>query len=796
MKQKNNSPQLSQEQKHSIDNYSKQIVTLKDTVMAIRKMPGMYSAGLGNTGFLSLIREIFQNCIDQVLDPNSPANMTSLYYNMNTLEVIASDNGMGFPFNDMIRMATSQHTSKNYVKEKGQYSSGLHGSGLKVVNALSTSCIIESYHYSGKAKRLELEEGYVKREPYDIPNKGSAQGSTVKFIPSTEILGELSLDWLEVYTLIKRIVSLTPLGTRVEFVAIDTNGVEHRESIVNADGIITELIETVRNPMCKPIIISEDNGEMKIDLAFVYDGGENGPDMNEKVTSFCNMCPTQVGPHISGTVDGICKWFTTYMNQIYLSSQNGTNKRKQKLSVIASDIKVGLNIMLSGACLEPVFNGQAKEILTNKEMGLFCKDVISRALDQWSKNNPSDLSKLARYFKDIAELRMKEEGEKEKIVKKYQANTLTGYPRNYTRPTQVKDEIIIVEGDSAGGTAKEARDPKCQGIFKIRGKIKSAFKHNYKEFMSNAEVQGIINVVLDRKEYKRNFDPYEDVPWNKIIFMADADIDGAHISTLLLRFFLLYMPQLLEAGKVYKAIPPLYGIEKDGKVARYITDPVEFAKFSNKAFSKSNTLEHVDARNGKLTTKDIILFLMNNEDYIYELTTNADNYAVNPRLLEMALFQYYNKTAYPALRKELRSEFRFMDTIKENNTLVYEGIIGDSNTLFVNDKLIKDCRKVLDIIGKNDYLYYNMNGEISSIYQIMTKFSKSVPSNIKRYKGLGEMDGDQLAVSTLLPNSDRMLVRYTLEDAKREIEIVREYESDKSKLFPLIGTVKREDLLD
>lgn len=792
MKQKNN--QLSDDYKNSIDNYGKQIVTLKDTVTAIRKMPGMYSAGVGNIGFLSLIREIFQNGIDQVIDEDSPADMVSLYYNMMTLEVVVTDNGMGFPFDDMVRMATVQHTSKNYKKKKGQYSSGLHGSGLKVTNALSSSCIIESYHYSGKAKRLELVEGYVKKEPYDIKNKECRQGSTVRFIPSIEILGPLSLDWVIVYTLIKQIVSLTPLGTRAEFIAVDTNGVEHRESIVNKDGIITQLIETVKNPMCKPILISEDNGEMKIDLAFVYDGGDGNINPNENITSFCNMCPTQVGPHISGTIDGICRWFSNYMNKIYLATGVQT-KRKTKLSVVASDIKAGLNVMISAACLEPIFNGQAKEILTNEEMGPFSRNVVMQALDTWSKNNPSDLSKMARYFKDIAELRIKEEGEKEKIVKKYQANSLTGYPAKYTRPTKEKDEIIIVEGDSAGGTAKMARNPRCQGIFKIRGKIKSAFKHPYKEFMSNAEVQGIISIVLDRKEYKRNFDPYKDVPWKKIIFMADADIDGAHISTLLLRFFLLYMPQLLEAGKVYKAIPPLYGIEKDGKVVQYITDPMEFAKFSNNAFSKNNTLENIDGKT-KLRLNDIIVFLMNNEDYIYELTSTADNYAVDPRLLELALFQYYNKTSHPAMRKELRKEFRFMDISKENNTLVYEGTIGTCNTLFLNDKLISDCKKILAIIDKNDSLYYNMNGQISSIYQIMTKFKNSVPSNIKRYKGLGEMNADQLAVSTLRPDSNRMLVQYTLEDAKRDIEIVRQYESDKSKLFKFIGTVKREDLLD
>ena len=135
-------------------------------------------------------------------------------------------------------MVTKNHTSKNYNKQKGQYSSGLHGSGLKVVNALSDKCTIDSYHYSGKAKRFELENGYVKKAPYNIPNKSCKQGSRVYFVPSTDILGDLNLDWRDVYKLISRILSLTPIGSVVDFVGVDKKGVEHKEHIVNKDGII------------------------------------------------------------------------------------------------------------------------------------------------------------------------------------------------------------------------------------------------------------------------------------------------------------------------------------------------------------------------------------------------------------------------------------------------------------------------------------------------------------------------------------------------------------------------------
>ncbi len=786
-----NIEQIDDKFKEQVDSYKNKIVTLKDFVTAVRKMPGMYCAGKGNKGFLSLIREIYQNSIDQIINPDIPANHVDLYYNEITNEVMVSDNGLGFPFDDMVRIATAHHTSKNYTKQKGEYSSGLHGSGLKVVVALSTECIIESYHYSGKAKRLELSEGYVVKEPYDIPNKECRQGSVVKFIPSTEVLGELTLEWQSVYKLVKRILSLTPIGSEVNFKAIDINGVEHNEFIVNKDGFITELINNVKYPMCKPIIISEDTGEMRLDIAFTYDtGGDRGPDVDEKITAFCNMCPTIDGPHIKGAIDGICRWFLLYMNNIYLNGQ----KSKNKLKIINQDIKSGLNVMISAFCLEPIFVGQAKEVLSNVEMEPFCKDVIMRGLDNWSKSNPSDLQKLAKFFKDIAEVRMKAEGEKVKIVKKYQANALTGLPSNFARPTKRNVEFVIVEGDSAGGSAKDGRNNEIQGVFKIRGKIKSAFQCSYKEFMSNTEVQGIIHVILGGKEYTRKFDPYKDVEWEKIIFMADADVDGAHINALLLRFFVLYMPQLIEAGKVYRAVPPLYSIKAGGKT-HYFTDQIDFVRYVQKFFSQAASLSYIDSKQA-LSNKDITVLLMRNEEYVYEIERISKTYAVDPKLLEMALFQYYNKTAFPALRKELKKEFRFMDVNKENNTIIYEGIIGKSNILFMNDRLVNDCKRVLNIIKHNTSLFYNMNGEVSSIYDIMKKFENSIPNSIQRYKGLGEMNADQIADSTLLPTSDRTLIRYTLEDAKEELEAIREYESDLSKLFPLVGNVKRADLLD
>ena len=785
--------ELTKEQLAAIDNYSNDIQTLKDTVTAIRQLPGMYCSGRGNIGFRSLGREIYQNSIDQVVDPTSPADTIYFYYNELTLEVIVADNGKGFPFNDMVRIVTAQHTSKNYTKKKGEYSRGLHGSGLKVVNALSTKCSVISYKYDGTAKQLDLEEGYVVGNgPYDIPNKSKKQGSVVKFIPSTEVLGDINLGWKSFYTLIKDILSLTPLGSKVLFEAVDSNNVKHTETIINKDGIITKLISTVNNPLCKPIVIGYDNGEYKIDVAFCYDmNTEDTISDTEYVTAFCNMCPTIAGEHITGTIDGITRWFTNYMNNIYLASQ----KSKDKLKVIGNDIKSGLNVMISGFCLEVTFVGQAKEQLSVPEMGPFAKSTVMKGLDEWSKANPQDLQKLCKFFKDMAEIRLKQEGAKTKIVSKYQKNPINNLPRKYKKPiNKTGIELIIVEGDSALGSAETDRNPYTQGLFPIRGKIINAFKCSKQAFFSNEEVQGITQIIFGQ-EYRKGL-TVEDAKVEKIIFMADADIDGAHISALLLRMFVMYFPFLIEAGMVYKAIPPLYSI-KEGKKRRYFTENIDYIKYNQKIFLDNNVL--TDLSKNPINSKDITKFFLVNADYIYNLEKVANTYCVDPYLLEIVLLHYIsnkNNIKIDKLRKEIKSVYRFMDVFNKNGIIVVQGTIDASNTIIMHEKFLNDCREVFKIINDNDSLYYMLNGKKASLYTIMKAYKATTPSNRQRYKGLGEMNDGELGESTLRPDGDRTLVRYTLEDAKEAINVIREYETDTKKILTHVGSVSRDDLAD
>ena len=788
---------LTKEQMEAIDNYGSRIKTLKDFITSVRTRPTMYLGSLFNKGLLNAMREVFQNDCDSILDPLSPADWCSFYYDERTKEVITEDNGTGIPASDIIRVLTSQHTSKNYEKKPGEYSSGYNGVGAKIVNALSSTYIVESYKYDGTAYRMEFSNGYpATKEPKSIPNKEKKQGFKTYFIMDESIMGEMNLEWRAPYHLIKHIISLMPLGTRCSFTAIDINGKIHTEEIVNKDGIITDLIMKVKHPLIKPIVIPVvDDGYHKLECALCFDAGDDTPTPEPSITSFCNMCPTitEGSTHVEGVLDGICRWFMSYMNNIYLINQ----KSKDKLKIISNDIKNGLNIMISAAVLEPLFNDQAKTVLGNPDMALFCKDVVMKGLDTWSKTNPQDLVKLCKFFKDMGELRVKQDKDKVKIVQKYSSSVATGgLPKKYVRPLGKEHiELIIVEGDSAMGNVETGRNKYTQGVFPIRGKIINAFKCSKNTFFNNEEVQALNKIILGT-EYKRNF-KIEDCKVEKVIFMSDADVDGAHISALLLRMFVMYYPQMIEAGMVYKAIPPLYSI-KVGNKFKYFTEQIDIVRYIQKSFLQKYQMTLPNSKE-PLSNKEVTLFFMKNSDYIYYLEKIANTYAVDPNLLELILYHYIsnkNKIVFDKLKKEVKSAYRFMDAYNEKGTIIVKGTIAKSNVVILNPKFFLDCHNILDIMRNNDSLYYNINGKRSTIYQVMCAYNSVSPSGIKRYKGLGEMSKDTLAESTLLSTGERTLIRYTMDDAKECLEAIREYESDTKKILKLVTDVSREDLMD
>lgn len=799
----------------NIKNYGEEITTLKDFITAVRKRPGMYIGSIGNKGLINLIREILQNGFDEVNKEKSPATGVGISFNEATQTTIVEDNGRGIPFGHIERIFSKQHTSSNYEKQPYEYSSGLNGVGAKVTNALSMKFIVESY-VLGEARRFEFDEGY----PWEygekvIPNKENKQGTKVIFKPSVKAMGETSITVEEVFALVNLILPLCKINTVVTFTGINSKGETFVEKLTNEDGILTYIIDNVKAPLVKPIHLFRDNGTIRGDILFTYDTNVDKENVYDpaKLFAFCNTCPTTMGTHIDGFYDGICYFFTNYMNKIYLAKgDSAVSKKKKKdksLTVKFDDVKYGLVAVISAAHLEPVFDGQSKEKLSNDDVYPFIKAMVMDEMAEWAKTNAADLNKICRYLKDIAEMRVKSDNERVNMTKKYNASALTGLPSNLVMPIgdwrKEPFEILIAEGESAGGAMRNDRINRIQGYLPIRGKILDAFKTPRSKFLSNPEVAGIIATILDGvKDYDMNQIgkkpiPVDQIKWRKIIIFTDADNDGDHIAALLLRMFVVYMPELIEAGTIYRLLPPLYGMKIPGKATgrytkcnmKYFRDRYDYMEFLQKAFSKSYSITTVD--DSKLSSAELSKLLMRNEEYVYEINPIAANHSIPARLLEAIII--LRNEPYEQFVEKIKKLYRFAEVTRENNTIIITGSIDKAiRTVFVNKILIKECKRIIDILETNDCYAYKMNDQLVGIYDIMSAFDKLNPTGIQRYKGLGEMNGPKLFDSTLNPEN-RTLIRYTIEDV---LECIEKMKDCKTNMRQLLSTVKvsRFDVMD
>lgn len=789
-----NNQNLSEEMLKNIQNYGNEIRTIEDFVEVVRQNPGYHLGSKGNKGLKNMAREIWQNSFDELDKHDSPCDWIRITFDERTYGFSCEDNGRGIPYDNILRIYTNPNTSSNYDKKKGEYSSGLHGVGAKVTNAMSHKFIVESYRCDmPDYRRVELTEGHPwnkgnpETKEVSLPNKQHRQGTYVYFEPSVDALGEISITWKDVYSWVTNILPLSKIGAVVDFVAWDKNGKEYKERLVNQDGILTYLIKETDKPLIAPIMMHYDTGYMKMDVAVTWDASENSTD---HIIAFANKCPTIFGTHIEGFEWGISQFFTSYMNKIYLANS------KSKLSVISNDIKCGIKAVVTVAHLKPIFDGQSKEKLANEDMKPFMHDTVMSLLDQWTKTNSKDLAKLCQYFKDVAELRTKSDKDKVKLSNKYARNKLDNLPSKFVQPTGTKNiEFFITEGDSAASLMRNNRDNKRQGYFPIRGKIINTFGNTKEKIFNNEEINSIIAIVGGG--YGRNFD-INKVKWDKVIMCTDADPDGNHIRKLLLSFFMIYMPQLIEAGRLYAAMPPLYGVylgkdSKGHKKYDYLRDRMEYVKYIQKKFSKSNTVKTVKGK--PVSPKELSRILYNNMYYNKELTRIADNHALNPLFLEAILTLVINKVPHAKWQNMLKKQFKYIFSVTKNHdTIVIEALINDYQTAFVNDTLITEAKEIINMMKKNEALVYNVNDQIMTIYELMDLFDKSAPTYIQRYKGLGEMDGRRLFDSTLNPE-DRCLIQYTVDDIKEELNMMRFYETNKAAVLQDVQ-VNRFDLMD
>ena len=465
MAKKNNVNNDLKQFEESIKSYGDKIKKLS-YVDSIRHLPGLYIGSTGNLGWKGCVREIWQNAFDEAVRTDSPCNYVKITFDERNQSALVEDTGRGVPHGKMYAVYSEEHTSSHYENAAGsQFSSGVHGLGAGVAMALSENFYSISY-VLGVAHEIRFHKGELVQKEHKVDCPPGRQGTTVYLEPDLDIMGQVNLTCHEIFVMVANIVPLLPLNTRVDFVGIDSVGnIGINESLVNTDGIFTFLRNRCKNPLVNPVSFTVQTDTMKAEVAFTYDSSDLTS--AEDIVSFANFTNTTGhGTHVDGFLDGLCMWLRNYMNKIYISE-------KSKVVVTNSDIKSGLKAIVNVAHINPIFAGQFKGILSNKDMYDFVKVQTMSCMDNWSKTSPNELAKLAKFIKEVAEIRMKSEGEKIKLSDKYVKNVITGYPKDYVQASGNKNlELFIVEGKSAKGPANSGRDYHFQALFpKLYGAI-------------------------------------------------------------------------------------------------------------------------------------------------------------------------------------------------------------------------------------------------------------------------------------------------------------------------------------
>jgi len=545
--------------------YTESSIKVLEGLEAVRKRPAMYIGDVGVRGLHHLVYEVVDNSIDEALAGRCDRIEVYIHKD-NSISVV--DNGSGIPVGPHAQkkistlevVMTILHAGGKFDKDAYKVSGGLHGVGVSVVNALSEH-MITTVRRDGRVWRQEYRGGIRQTEVDEVgTTKKSDSGTTQWFKPDSTIFKELEFRW---DTLAERMRELAFLNPTITIVMKDEReGVE--ETFHYSDGLagFVRYIDEHRTPLVKPVMIGGEREATQVEVCFQYNSG-----YSENVFSYVNDINTREGgTHVAGFRSALTRTLNAYATKNKLL-------KSDKITLTGDDFKEGLTAVISVKVPEPLFEGQTKTKLGNGEVEGIVRSIVSDQLAQYLEENPKVGRTVVEKVFMAAEAREAARRSRDLVRRKsaLESSTLPGKLADCSIEDPEHCEIFLVEGNSAGGTAKEARDRRTQAILPLRGKVLNVQKARINKILENEEIRCIFTAL------GMGFGETLDVSkarYGKVILMADADVDGSHIRTLLLTLFFNYMRDLIEAGKVYLAMPPLYKVKK-GKQEYYAFDDGE-----------------------------------------------------------------------------------------------------------------------------------------------------------------------------------------------------------------------------
>lgn len=562
--------QNEQSKKRQPSNYTAANIQILEGLEAVRKRPAMYIGDVGMKGLHHLVYEVVDNSIDEALAGYCD-EIEVVIREDNSISV--RDNGRGIPTelhekegrSALEVVMTVLHAGGKFDKDSYKVSGGLHGVGVSCVNALSSS-LKAIVHRNGTIHEQEFEQG---RPLYPVKEVGKSDdsGTEVIFKPDASIFQVTEFRY---ETLATRLRELAFLNKGIRLTITDEREKEEdgsfkAESFFSEGGLIefVQYLDETRDALIpEPISVEGERDNVVVDVALQYNTS-----YNENIHSYVNNINTiEGGTHISGFRRALTRVFKNY------AEKNGFFA-KLKFDVTGDDFREGLTALISVKVPEPQFEGQTKTKLGNSEVSGIVEGVLGEALGHFLEEHPKESKTIINKVVLAATARHAARKARE-LVQRKNALTGTGLPgklADCSDKDPEKCELFLVEGDSAGGTAKQGRDRNFQAIMPLRGKILNVEKAMKHKIFENEEIRNIftaLGVTLDRNEENEEVLNLEKLRYHKIVIMCDADVDGSHITTLILTFFFRYMKELIESGHIYIATPPLYLIRK-GKEERY-----------------------------------------------------------------------------------------------------------------------------------------------------------------------------------------------------------------------------------
>ena len=747
---------------------------------AVRKRPGMY---IGDTddgsGLHHMVYEVVDNGIDEALAGHADAVTVKIHAD-NSVSV--SDNGRGIPVDihpeEGVSAAevimTQLHAGGKFDSNSYKVSGGLHGVGVSVVNALSDWLDLRIWR-NGKEHHARFERGDTAKHLEVVGDANGRKGTEVRFLASTETFSNVDYDF---HTLEKRLRELAFLNSGVRIILEDERPAEPLKTELFYEGGVKEFVKFLdrskQSVMTEPVYMTGEKDGIGVEIAMWWNDS-----YHENVLPFTNNIPQRDGgTHVAGFRGALTRTINSY-------AQSSGIAKKEKVSFTGDDAREGLTCVLSVKVPDPKFSSQTKDKLVSSEVRPAVESLMNEKLAEWFEENPNEAKIIVGKIVEAALAREAARKARELTRRKtaMDVNFLAGKLKDCSEKDPAKTEIFLVEGDSAGGSAQTGRDRGTQAILPLKGKILNVERARFDRMLGSQEIGNLVMALgtgIGRDEF--NIDKLR---YHKIVIMTDADVDGAHIRTLLLTFFYRQMPELIEGGYLYIAQPPLYKVTR-GKSEVYLKDQAAMDDYLIQQGTDGAILRQGNGE--EISGQDLLRVVEEARQLKRVLDAFPTHYPRNileqaaiagafvPGAVDADLQGVADKVAQRLDLVALEYERGWMGRITQDKGIRLARILrgveevrtldgpmlrsGEARKTGSFTKSLQDVYNLPASLERKDRREV-INGPLDLLRTVLQEGEKG--NQLQRYKGLGEMNPDQLWETTLDPDA-RTLLQVRVDD--------------------------------